>query len=660
MKISELKVKTELLSACAKLGYTETTPVQEKALPILLEGKDAEVEAPTGTGKTLCYGLPLLNFLKDNLTTIQALILCPTRELAIQVEKEMNKFAEDIPSFQAVTIYGGQKEIYQLKQLKRNPSVVVATPGRILDFLKRKKLDISSVSYLVLDECDEMLDMGFIKDIDSIISSIKSVHQTSLYSATISEPIRKISKKYLKEDFVSIKVVRDEEHLHQIDQKYVLVPEAQKKEALVNLINSIAFTKAFVFARTKHKVKMLQSLLQDSTIHTITSLQGNLSQNKRDKAMEEFKDYTADLMVATDIAARGIDVSDVDLVINYDAPEQDEFYLHRIGRTGRVEAKGTSYTFLTKAQLPLLKRYESLSKAKIEKYEIPVGGKIMNKYLLSIEKDLKENHDAQMAEIKEACDKFTEVEGRTVLPIEVAAILLAKAEEEATTAEDAIPSEKHFESIERNREKKREEYDVPGMTRYFVNIGLRDNFDEKSLVAFLQKQDATLVPEDFGSVYMKEGFSFFSIKSEKEPLIEAAMKDKDLDGRALRIDKSTNRDGEGKPRTPRAHSDSRSHSSYHHDGGGYRGGYHSHRDGSFHSYHHDDDSRSDDRSSSYGEKRYSHEGGYRSHDDGYRSHDEGYHSHGRSYGHDNGGYRSHGNSSYRGKSSYHKKDGFKK
>jgi ATP-dependent RNA helicase DeaD len=325
-----------------------------------------------------------------------------------------------------------------------------------------------------------------------------------------------------------------------------------------------------------------------------------------------------------------------------------------------VEAKGTSYTFLTKAQLPLLKRYESLSKAKIEKYEIPVGGKIMNKYLLSIEKDLKENHDAQMAEIKEACDKFTEVEGRTVLPIEVAAILLAKAEEEATTAEDAIPSEKHFESIERNREKKREEYDVPGMTRYFVNIGSRDNFDEKSLVAFLQKQDATLVPEDFGSVYMKEGFSFFSIKSEKEPLIEAAMKDKDLDGRALRIDKSTNRDGEGKPRTPRAHSDSRSHSSYHHDGGGYRGGYHSHRDGSFHSYHHDDDSRSDDRSSSYGEKRYSHEGGYRSHDDGYRSHDEGYHSHGRSYGHDNGGYRSHGNSSYRGKSSYHKKDGFKK
>lgn len=574
MLIKDLDIKKGLLGALAKLGYEETTPVQEKALPTLLAGKDAEVEAPTGTGKTLCYGIPLLNGLVPDDYSIQALVLCPTRELAIQVEKELNKFGAGLPYFKAVTVYGGQKEQHQLKELAKKPSVVVATPGRLLDFIKQKKVDISKVKCLILDECDEMLDMGFIRDINSIILNVKGEHQTSLYSATISDDIKKVSKKYLKPDFVSVKVVRDEAHLTQIEQRYVEVTEASKKETLVDLLNSVSFVRAFVFARTKHRVKNLEKLLSSSTAHSITSLQGNLSQNKRDKSMEAFRSYKADVMVATDIAARGIDISDVDLVINFDPPTQDEFYLHRIGRTGRVEAKGTSYTFLNRGERSLIKRYESLSKAPINKYEVTKGkGIIMNKYLLSIEKDLNQDIEAQTAEIKEACDHFTEVAGRTVLPIEIAAILLQKLESENT---EELPSEKHFESIEKNKEKKASD---PNKDRFFLNIGVRDGMDETALTKFLCDSVTGLAEADIGDIYMKEAFSFFSITKEKEDALIEAFKAKDLDGRELRLDKADERKPfkkSGSFGRDSYHSDRSS--SYHGRGGssnhyGNRGGY---------------------------------------------------------------------------------------
>lgn len=611
MLIKDLKIKNGLLSTLAKLGYEETTPVQEKALPTLLSGLDAEVEAPTGTGKTLCYGIPLLNELVPDDYSIQSLVLCPTRELAIQVEKELNKFGAGLPYLKAVTIYGGQKEQHQLKELAKKPSVVVATPGRLLDFIKSKKVDISKVKFLVLDECDEMLDMGFIKDINSIILTIKGEHQTSLYSATISDDIKQVSKKYLKKDFVSVKVVRDEAHLTQIEQRYVETTEGGKKETLVDLLNSLSFVRAFVFARTKHRVKNLEKLLAESTNHSITSLQGNLSQNKRDKAMEDFRNYKADVMVATDIAARGIDISDVDLVINFDPPTQDEFYLHRIGRTGRVEAKGTSYTFLNRNERSLIKRYEALSKAPINKYEVAKGkGTIMNKYLLSIEKDLNQNIDAETAEIKEACDHFTEVQGRTVLPIEVAAILLKKLESEDTVE---ITSEKHYESIEKNKEKKAED---PNKDRFFLNIGARDGMDENAIVKFICSAEPSIKEEDIGDVYMKEAFSFFSVTKEKEDSLIAAFKDKELDGRELRLDKADERKPFKKSYSDRGGSRGGSRGGYHSSSSGYRGGHGGSYGGHGGSY--------SGHSGGYGGRGGSRSGGYHSHDDSYHGANSGY------------------------------------
>jgi ATP-dependent RNA helicase DeaD len=417
MKITELTLKPEILKAIDEMGYKELTPVQEKVLPLLFAGKDAEVEAPTGTGKTACYSLPLLNRLTPN-GFVNGLVVCPTRELAIQVVKEIGKYAKYLNGVKTVAIYGGQNANYQINALKNLPSIAVGTPGRILDLVARKKLNLSHVNYLVLDECDEMLDMGFIRDIDKVISNIKEAHQTSLFSATISSEIKKISKKYLSPSFVEVKIERDLSHQHQIEQKYVKVVETEKKDAIVGLLNSLSFSRAFVFCRTKHKVMQIAKILKANTNHSITSLQGNLSQNKRDQAMRDFRNYDCNVMVATDIAARGIDVSDVDVVVNYDVPEQDEFYLHRIGRTGRVEAKGTSFTFLTKTQMPLIKKYEGMSKNPLSEYVLNKEGNtiIMNKYLESLAPLLNVSKDKALEEIQEACKEYSEKEGRVVLP----------------------------------------------------------------------------------------------------------------------------------------------------------------------------------------------------------------------------------------------------
>jgi len=542
MNITEINLNPEIISALADMGYEELTPVQEKVLPLLLDGKDVVAEAPTGTGKTACYSLPLLNSLVMD-SFIHGLIICPTRELAIQVCKEITKFSKNMKRVKTVSIYGGQKASTQINALTKRPSIVVGTPGRILDLVERRKLDLSHVSYLVLDECDEMLDMGFIRDIDKVVANVKGPHQTSLFSATISTEIKKVSKKYLSPDFLEVKVERDLLHQAQIEQKYVKVSEVKKKEAVVSLLNSLSFSRAFVFCRTKHKVMQIEKVLKSNTSHSVTSLQGNLSQNKRDKAMNDFRNYVCDVMVATDIAARGIDVSDVDVVINLDVPEQDEFYLHRIGRTGRVEAKGTSYTFLTKGQLPLIKKYESMSKHTLSEYVLSEEGNqiIMNKYLESLAPLLGESKDKALEDIKEACDVFSKKEGRTVLPIEIAAMMLIQLSKEPV--DRPIRSERHEESIERNKERKPRLSGSRGAEqRFFISLGAMDRLDEDGLAEFIEQCAPSLDRSDFVDIYVKDSFSFFTIKKDKADEVLAGLQNKKLNGRDVHSEFADRRD----------------------------------------------------------------------------------------------------------------------
>lgn len=648
MKITELPLKKELLKAVEEMGYVDLTPVQEKVLPILLAKKDVEAEAPTGTGKTACYSLPMLNDLNPN-GSISGLVICPTRELAIQVVKEITKFAKFLPSIRTVAIYGGQSIDRQLKALKSQPSIIVGTPGRILDLLARRRLDFSHVNYLVLDECDEMLDMGFIRDIDKVIAYIKGPHQTSLFSATISPEIKKVSKKYLSPTYEGVKVERDLSHQHQIEQKYVEVAEAEKKDAIVTLINTLKFSRAFVFCRTKHKVMQIEKVLSANTNHAITSLQGNLSQNKRDRAMQDFRNYKCDVMVATDIAARGIDVSDVDLVVNYDVPEQDEFYLHRIGRTGRVEAKGTSFTFLTKSQRPLLRKYESMSNNTISQYILNKEGNnvIMNKYLESLAPLLKVNKDQALEEIQEACKEYSEKEGRTVLPVEIAAMMLVKQ------------STKLIEEPEAPKPERRPRMDVEardvsstGGQRFFINLGTADRLDEKNLSSYIIQAVPGLTAADFTDIYLKETFSFFTVDASKADAVLSGMEGSKFGDRDVRVKIAEPRDS------------SRS-------GGGSRGGwkpyqkksYGDHKPGGFHHEGHSYGGHSDGASSSHGYASHGYSShGYSSHGSSHEggSHEGGYsHDSGSGYLHDSGsGYshgESHGSSFHEGNRRFNKK-----
>jgi len=601
MKITDLNLPEPIEKALIEMKYVDFTAIQEMTLPSLLKGNDVLAEAPTGTGKTAAYCLPLLVKINQANSAVQALVVCPTRELAIQVVSELHKFSKFLPSVRYVAIYGGQKVATQLRELKSHPQIIVGTPGRLNDLIERKAISLSQVNYLVLDECDEMLEMGFIKDVNKIIEKVTSPHQTALFSATISPEIKKVANHYLAPDCERVAIKRTPTQENQIAQKYVLVKEAAKKEAIVNLLTSLSFNRAFVFCRTKHKVMQIAKLLTKTTNHAVVMLQGNLSQNRRDKAMEAFRNYDANVMVATDIAARGIDVNDVDLVVNYDVPEEDEFYLHRIGRTGRVDKNGTSYTFLTREEQSLIKKYEIMTHCPLTEYVINKGD-VMKKYLTNLEPKLKEDLSAEKQAVSEVCATLSEKEGREVTPLELAAALLKDkmAEPESALPEEKDRSFRHDQSIERNKERKKFVTD-PNNQRFFINIGFEDGADEAALKSFVMKSVKSLELDDFADVYLKGTFSFFEVPKDVSADIVHNLEGTYFKEKLIHVEKTERPEdgGEKKDKPFKKFGHSEGHKSFHHDDEGHK------------SFHHDD-----------GPRHYGHSKGGYSHDKGSYSHEK--------------------------------------
>ncbi|MCI2111813.1 MAG: DEAD/DEAH box helicase [Bacilli bacterium] len=578
MKITDLPLPEQLTKALLKMGYDEFTAVQEEALPALLSGQDVLAEAPTGTGKTAAYSLPMLASLRSK-DLVEGLVVCPTRELAIQVISEIAKYAK-YTTAKCVAIYGGQSVATQLSRLRAKPQIVVGTPGRLNDLIERGALNFSNVHYLVLDECDEMLEMGFIKDVNRIIEKVTSPHQTALFSATVSPEIRKIAGRYLRNGVKEVSIKRTPTQDNQIAQKYVLVQEEGKKEAIVTLINSLSFSRAFVFCRTKHKVMQIEKILAKRTSHAITSLQGNMSQNKRDRAMRSFRNYESDVMVATDIAARGIDVSDVDLVVNYDIPEEDEFYLHRIGRTGRVDKSGASYTFINQSQRKMIREYEAMTHCAMNEYKLN-GGTAMKNYLESLDERLKDDLAEEKKAIEEACETLSKKEGKTVLPLDLAAILLQdKMNVGQKPSEDRCPppyrrSEKHASAIERNKERKRFVTD-PDNQRFFINVGYEDGANDESIKRFVMKYAKDVEEDDFADVYVRGTFSFFELPKDLSRSVIDKIEGTHYGAKLMHVEK-TDRDQQNpkkpKPNKPKTgHSDARRHKSDGGFGGFHKGG----------------------------------------------------------------------------------------
>ncbi|MEK5178688.1 DEAD/DEAH box helicase [Paenibacillus sp. FSL P4-0288] len=365
---AEFGLEPKVLQAITELGFEEATPIQEQSIPLAMTGSDLIGQAQTGTGKTAAFGIPLISKINREDEKILALIMAPTRELAIQVSEEIGKLSR-FKGLRSLAIYGGQDIGRQIRGLKKKPQIIIGTPGRLLDHINRKTIRLDDVQTVVLDEADEMLDMGFMEDIQTILKLVPVERQTMLFSATMPPNIQRLAQQFLNNP-QHVSVIPKQISAPLIDQAYVEVPERQKFEALSRLIDMESPELAIVFGRTKRRVDELAEALQKRG-YSADGLHGDLSQNQRDAVMRKFRDGSIDVLVATDVAARGLDVSGVTHVINFDLPQDPESYVHRIGRTGRAGKEGTAWSFVTPREIDHLHLIERVTRHRITRKPLP-------------------------------------------------------------------------------------------------------------------------------------------------------------------------------------------------------------------------------------------------------------------------------------------------
>lgn len=376
IQFSELNISDELMHAITDLGYQSTTSIQTQAIPLLLEGKDVIGRSNTGTGKTAAFGIPAIHMMDPEMNKPQVLVLAPTRELAVQISIEMEKYAKNIKGIRIATLYGGVPMDRQIRQLKQ-ANVIVGTPGRIQDHMRRRTLRLNTVQYVVLDEADEMLSMGFVEDINNILSKTPNSRQTTLFSATMPPSIVKISNEYLK-DPVTVDVMNSVGKQASIDQLYYIVPGRNKKDALTLLLRKNNLKRTIIFSNTKSMVDDLAVNLREQNFKA-AGLHGDLPQQVRSQVLNEFRSGNTNILIATDVAARGIDIDDVDCVINFDLPQSHEYYVHRIGRTGRAGKTGLSLTLVSgRQQIFRLKDLMRITKNNIIESKLPDVNDIVN------------------------------------------------------------------------------------------------------------------------------------------------------------------------------------------------------------------------------------------------------------------------------------------
>ena len=365
---AEFGLEPKVIQAITELGFEESTPIQEKAIPVALTGSDMIGQAQTGTGKTAAFGIPLITKIDTAEDRVVALIMTPTRELAIQVAEEIGKLSR-FKGIRSLPIYGGQDIGRQIRALKKRPQIIIGTPGRLLDHINRKTIRLDDVQTVVLDEADEMLDMGFMEDITSILSQVPDERQTMLFSATMPPNIQKLANTFLR-DPQHVSVMPKQVSAPLIEQNYIEVPERMKFDALSRLLDMQSPELAIVFGRTKRRVDELAEGLQKRG-YSADGLHGDLSQNQRDAVMRKFRDGSIDVLVATDVAARGLDVSGVSHVINFDLPQDPESYVHRIGRTGRAGKEGSAWSFVTPREIDHLHFIERVTRHRISRKPVP-------------------------------------------------------------------------------------------------------------------------------------------------------------------------------------------------------------------------------------------------------------------------------------------------
>ena len=535
MRFSDLNLSSELLQAIDDMGFESPSEVQEASIPIILEGRDVLAQAQTGTGKTASFGIPIIEGMEEDADDLEALVLVPTRELARQVSEELKKLAKYKKFINIVPIYGGADMGKQLRDLKRGASIVVGTPGRVMDHMKRKTIRLDGLKFLTFDEADEMFDMGFRDDMKTIIERTNPDRQTLFFSATFDNDIREFSRLYQR-DPAKVIIEKKELTAEKIEQFYLELNRNMKTEILNRLILIHKPKKSIIFCNTKRMVEALEVEIAQRG-YKVDSLHGDMRQSSRDNVMKKFRNGTIDVLIATDVAARGLDVSDIDLVFNYDLPQQAEYYVHRIGRTARAGKKGASFTFVTSRDYPKFREIEKYANIKMEKMKLPTKADVERESLDNLFDKVNKN-------ILKAEDQvtYTEVlnkllaEGHSLYDISASLLKLVNESTNKTKIKDLdrVDYGKKFEmskkskSSDRSRDKKSKEMKKIKGPKIFINKGKRDGLDSREVIRLLGRH-TDINPSDIGRINIMPNFSFVEVPKN---MIKDAIRD--LDGKKVK------------------------------------------------------------------------------------------------------------------------------
>ncbi|WP_306352709.1 DEAD/DEAH box helicase [Flavobacterium sp. '19STA2R22 D10 B1'] len=563
-KFEQLGLSESLLRAILDLGFENPTEVQEKAIPLLLEqDTDIVALAQTGTGKTAAFGFPLIQKIDANDRNTQALILSPTRELCLQITNEIKQYSKYEKGVNVVAVYGGASITEQAREIKRGAQIIVATPGRMQDMINRRLVDISKIQFCVLDEADEMLNMGFYEDIVAILSTSPDEKNTWLFSATMPQEVARIAREFMRNP-LEITVGAKNSGSSTVSHEFYLVNARDRYEALKRLADANPDIFSVVFCRTKRDTQAVaEKLIEDG--YSAAALHGDLSQAQRDSVMKSFRGRQIQMLVATDVAARGIDVDNITHVVNYQLPDEIETYNHRSGRTGRAGKLGTSIVIITKSELRKISSIERIIKQKFEEKTIPSGIEICEIQLFHLANKIKD------VEVDHEIDNY--------LPA-IYDVMKDLTKEELIKKMVSVEFNRFINYYKKTRDlsnqasgnDRRESTGAPrenngGATRYFVNIGSRDNFDWMTLKDYL-RDTLELGRDDVFKVDVKEGFSFFNTDPEHTDKVMEVLNNVQLEGRKINVEISKN-DGGGRSNSRRDHN-GRSGGGFRNDRGGDR------------------------------------------------------------------------------------------
>lgn len=524
---SDFPMREELIRAVTDMGFTTPTPIQQKVIPTLLsQPSDIVGLAQTGTGKTAAFGLPLLHYIDTNERNIQALVLSPTRELCMQIQNEFDKYGQHIHNFRSVAVYGGVPIGGQIREIKSKPQVIVATPGRLIDLLERKAISLEDVRYVVLDEADEMLNMGFREDIDIILKTTPSREYTWLFSATMSNEVRGIAKRFMKE-WKELSVTVANTTNENIDHQYYVTNHHNRFETLQRLLDFAPGIYGIIFTRTKQDCQEIAERLMKQGYH-VSPLHGDMDQKMRSKVMERFKNRTLQAIVATDVAARGIDVNDITHVINYELPDDPEVYTHRSGRTARAGKSGICMSIVTPREISSIRNIERIVKQRFNKTDIPDGGDVIRKklffYLEQIETavpkaDFADTYQQMIHDRFESMEKDELIRRLVWLQLKEAIDAYSESDDlNASFGGNAGGSK-------------------GGWTRMFINIGEKDGLNADRLIQFIT-ESTDVESNVIERVTVREMSSFFNVRQDAAEFIQQSLNSKKYKQRKVRVEEA--------------------------------------------------------------------------------------------------------------------------